>query len=174
MTDGWIGPWFDHAGPPNTDDEGIQQLIAACGCDSFDEMYEQIIAPNTSNGAGEGGVLTEFTPSGEAENAVPDTPSNGGIPAGDDGSSPRNDLDTLESTYYDLLNFGSGNSPYLIGDQDMNELIEMYEHEQSAGPEDNTTLSGGGEASGSSAYAYPTPASSTSSPTEPDEVDIKR
>ena len=62
MTDGWIGPWFDHAGPPNTDDEGIQQLIAACRCDSFDEMYEQIIAPNTLNGAGEGGVLIEFTP----------------------------------------------------------------------------------------------------------------
>jgi hypothetical protein len=178
MDNEWLGSWQPHTDQLGADDHGLKQLIAACGSNIFDDMYEQIVNPalSTAHEAEEVGASLQFTDPGgvEAENTVPDAQSYGEFPAGGDGSLPSNGPDTREPTYNDLLDFESNVSPYIIGDLNMDDLMGMYGNEQSAGPEDVTTLCRGDETSGSEACVYPTPASSASSGSDPDVIDLKR
>jgi hypothetical protein len=168
MNHEWLSTWPPIADPLETDKEGLQQLLRACGCNSFEDMYDQVMnsTPTSPPDVGPAEVQAESASPGRVE---PENPASDGQqfrenPA-DDTSSVGDSSATLDSDFDDLLNFEPDNSPHHIGDIDMDELIAMYGFDESTGTDDDTTMSGGDDASESDACAYPTPATTASTVT---------
>lgn len=175
MSDEWLSTWMPKDGSLGTDEEGLRRLLRACGCHTFEDMYDQVMnsTPDSRHEDRPVEVQREADSLGRVEV---------GSPASDmqlfredpaiDESSVESSSATSDSDYNDLLNFESDGSPPPIGDIDMDELIGMYGFDEPASSDDHTTLCGDDDASEGDACVYPTPATTASTVTGLGPLDV--
>jgi len=164
-------------GSLRTDDEGLQQLLRACRCYTFNDMYDQVMnsTPNTPREVGTTEVQTQTSSPRRVEAGSPASniqPFRENPAA--NNSSIKESSATSDFDYDDLLNFQSDSSPQPIRDIDIDELIEMFGFDDPSGQDDNTTLLGGDNASKDDACAYPTPTTTVSTVTRLGPLNVGR